>query len=58
MERTEGRRYAVVYVKGSERTQKTQPKKGKPAEIPVPKREDVMRDLAKLARPDRSRPKK
>jgi hypothetical protein len=32
-------------------TQRTQPKKGKPAEIPVPKREDVLRDLKKVARP-------
>jgi hypothetical protein len=30
--------------------QKTQPKRGKPAEIPVPKRRDVMRDLGKVAR--------
>jgi hypothetical protein len=32
-------------------TQQTQPKKGKPATIPVPKREDVFRDLAKVAKP-------
>jgi hypothetical protein len=31
--------------------QKTQPKRGKPAEIPVPQREQVMRDLRKIARP-------
>jgi hypothetical protein len=34
-----------------EPTQKTQPKKGKPAEIPVPKREDVLRGLKKAAKP-------
>jgi hypothetical protein len=33
--------------------QKTRPKKGKPIEIPVPKREDVLRDLVKVARPKR-----
>jgi hypothetical protein len=33
-----------------EPTQKTQPKKGKPVEIPVPKREDVLRDLKKVAK--------
>ncbi len=32
-------------------TQQTQPKKGKPVEIPVPKRGDVMRALRKVARP-------
>src|SRR4051794_11514934 len=31
--------------------QKTRPKRGRPVEIPVPKREDVLRDLAKVARP-------
>jgi hypothetical protein len=35
------------------RTQKTQPKKGKPVEIPVPKREDFDRLLKKVARPAR-----
>jgi hypothetical protein len=30
--------------------QKTVPKRGKPAEIPVPKRGAVMRDLGKVAR--------
>lgn len=35
-------------------TQKTKPKgKGKPIDIPVPAREDVMRDLSKLAPPVR-----
>jgi hypothetical protein len=34
-----------------EPTQKTQPKKGRPVEIPVPKRGDVMRALRKVARP-------
>lgn len=33
--------------------QHTQPKKGKLAEIPVPKRADVMRDLRKVAKPKR-----
>jgi hypothetical protein len=40
-----------------EPTQQTQPKKGKPIEIPVPKRGDVMDFLektAKLPDPDRS----
>lgn len=32
------------------RTQKTQPKKGKPVEIPVPKREDFERLVKKAAR--------
>lgn len=31
-------------------TQPTQPKKGKPAEVPVPKRSDVLRDLSKVAK--------
>jgi hypothetical protein len=34
-------------------TQQTQPKKGKPVEIPVPKREDFLRDLKKVASPAR-----
>jgi hypothetical protein len=33
-----------------EPTQKTQPKKGKPVEIPVPKRSDVERLLKRAAR--------
>lgn len=33
------------------RVQQTQPKKGKPVEIPVPTRDEVLRDLAKLAKP-------
>jgi hypothetical protein len=32
-------------------TQKTQPKKGKPVEIPVPKRSDFDRLLAKAEKP-------
>ena len=32
-------------------TQPTQPKKGEPVEIPVPKRGDVLGDLAKVAPP-------
>ncbi len=31
-------------------TQETQPKRGKPVRIPVPKRQDVFRDLAKVAK--------
>jgi hypothetical protein len=30
--------------------QETRPKRGKPAEIPVPTREDVLRDLGKVAK--------
>lgn len=33
-----------------ERKQPTRPKRGKPLDIPVPKRSDVLRDLAKVAR--------
>jgi len=33
------------------KSQQTQPKKGKPVEIPVPKRGDVFRDLKKAAKP-------
>lgn len=33
-----------------EPTQRTQPKKGKPVEIPVPSREQVLRDLSKIAK--------
>lgn len=38
--------------------QKTQPAKGKPVEIPVPKRKDVLRDLEKVAGgpPSRKKP--
>lgn len=32
-------------------TQPTQPTKGEPVEIPVPERDDVMRDLRKMAKP-------
>ena len=31
-------------------TQETQPRRGKPARIPVPKRKDVFRDLGKVAK--------
>jgi len=31
--------------------QPTQPVKGEPVEIPVPERDDVMRDLRKMAKP-------
>ena len=36
---------------GVEPTQKTQPKKGKPVEIPVPKRSEFDRLLAKAEKP-------
>jgi hypothetical protein len=36
-----------------ERKQKTRPKKGKPIEIPVPKRRDVMDALDKATKPER-----
>jgi hypothetical protein len=35
---------------GDEPTQETQPKKGEPAEIPIPTREEVFRDLGKVAK--------
>lgn len=35
-----------------EKTQKTKPKKGKPVEIPVPKKSQIMRDFEKIATPD------
>jgi len=42
-------------------TQKTRPKKGKPVEIPVPKRkqvEDFMRDVSADRKPDRTKDSK
>jgi hypothetical protein len=36
---------------GDQPKQKTQPKKGPPVEIPIPKRGDVFRDLGKVAKP-------
>jgi hypothetical protein len=36
---------------GHEPTQETQPKKGEPEEIPIPTREEVFRDLGKVAKP-------
>lgn len=33
------------------KTQKTKPKKGKPLEIPVPTRDEVLSDLEKVAKP-------
>jgi hypothetical protein len=33
------------------KTQKTKPAKGKPVEIPVPSRGEVLRDLEKVAKP-------
>lgn len=41
--------------KKNQATQKTRPKKGEPAEIPVPKRGEVERDLLKIAKPDRAK---
>jgi hypothetical protein len=38
-----------------EPTQPTQPVEGDPVEIPVPTREDVLRDLQKVAKPSRDR---
>jgi len=32
-------------------TQPTQPAEGEPVEIPIPSREDVLRDLEKVAKP-------
>ncbi len=43
--------------KNPEKSQKTKPKKGKPVEIPVPKREDVESLLKQAAQPPRSEPK-
>jgi hypothetical protein len=34
-----------------EPTQPTEPKKGEPVEIPVPTRDQVLRDLAKASKP-------
>jgi hypothetical protein len=36
-------------------TQPTQPQEGEPVEIPVPTREEVLRDLRKVAKPPRER---
>lgn len=36
---------------GKEPTQETRPKKGEPAEIPIPKKRDVLDALRKVARP-------
>jgi hypothetical protein len=42
---------------GPEPTQQTQPKKGEPVEIPVPKRKDVMDFFEKTAKlPDPDKP--
>ena len=35
---------------GKEPTQETQPAKGEPEEIPIPTREEVFRDLGKIAK--------
>ena len=36
---------------GHEPTQETTPKEGQPAEIPIPTRAEVLRDLGKVAKP-------
>lgn len=36
---------------GNEPTQPTQPEEGDPLEIPIPTREEVFRDLGKIAKP-------
>jgi hypothetical protein len=38
---------------GHEPTQTTQPAEGEPVEIPIPTREEVFRDLGKVAKPRR-----
>lgn len=38
-----------------EETQPTTPAEGEPVEIPIPTREEVLRDLAKVAKPLRPR---
>jgi hypothetical protein len=38
---------------GDEPTQESQPEKGDPVEIPIPTREEVFRDLGKVAKPRR-----
>lgn len=42
---------ALMGSKKQEPKQPTQPKEGEPVEIPVPKRGDVLGDLAKVAPP-------
>jgi hypothetical protein len=37
-------------------TQESQPKEGTPVEIPIPTREEVFRDLAKVAKPRKTDP--
>jgi hypothetical protein len=41
-----------------EPTQRTQPKKGEPIEIPVPKRDDVLRVFDRAAQPIGEKPKR
>jgi hypothetical protein len=41
---------------GNEPTQETEPRTGPPAEIPIPTREEVLRDLGKVAKPKKERP--
>lgn len=35
--------------------QQTKPRKGRPRAIPIPTREDVLRDLQKVAKPSRAK---
>jgi hypothetical protein len=35
---------------GNEPTQETQPKEGPPAEVPIPTRDEVFRDLGRVAK--------
>lgn len=41
---------------GDKPTQKTHPAKGEPIDIPIPTREEVLRDLGKVAKPRKPRP--
>jgi hypothetical protein len=41
---------------GHKPTQETLPKEGPPAEIPIPSREEVFRDLGKVAKPRKPPP--
>jgi hypothetical protein len=47
---------AMLHVVAAEKpTQKTRPKKGKPIEIPVPKRQDFENALKRAAKPSTTR---
>jgi hypothetical protein len=48
------RRYALGMAKKDDRPkQKTKPVKGKPVEIPIPTKRDVLRDLRAVAKPEK-----